>query len=280
MRSAKGVFEVNLVKAAPTERALSTVRPDIVFNFAAAGVDGSNKQWPGIVRANVLGVTNLLHILQDFPPKHFIQMGTCFEYGSSSTNMKERDPLNPQTIYSASKLASTYLALAEGRTLNIPVTVFRAFTLYGPYDNPFRLISWVVLSLLRGETTIRLTKGKKEQIKDFLYVGDFVSFLEDFMSKAPEIKPFQIFNIGHDEPVSVETLIRIIAGLMRKKIRIVEVTPQELPFAARETEYARVVSDSTKAKQALQWRAKTSLRVGLQKTIRWFRKNQHLYSYD
>lgn len=280
LQGAAAVFEVDLTQPGSVKKAIDQARPELVYHLAAAGVSGSVKRWQRLIRTNVLGVVNLLSALSSRPPKHFIQMGTCFEYGARFNNMKETDPLNPMTIYSASKVSSTFLALTIGRTLGIPVTVFRAFTLYGPFDNSYRLVSWVILSLLRGEYNIRLTEGKKEQVKDFLYADDFVSFLEKFQQAVSQIDPYQIFNIGHHEPVSVEQLINRIAHLMNKRVSIIDVSPEELPFAARATEYPRVVSDSSKARRLLGWRPRTSLNEGLKATIDWFKQNQKLYSYE
>lgn len=280
LKKAKAVYEVDLLSSRAVKKAVEEIQPDIVFNLAVAGLDGSTKHWTSIVKVNVLGIAHLLDALKDNPPQHFIQMGTCFEYGSSLHNMRETDPLNPLTIYSASKVSSTFLALTIGRTHSIPVTVFRAFTLYGPYDNPFRLISWTILNLLENQTTIKLTEGKKEQVKDFLYVEDFVRFLTNFMEKSRSIDPYQIFNIGHNQPISIEDLIILISNLMKKSVNIKVATPKEFPFSARKTEYSRVVSDSRKARKVLGWKPKTSLRVGLKKTINWFKRHKDLYSYD
>src|SRR5206468_4244471 len=94
--------------------------------------------------------------------------------GHKGGPMRPADRLDPRTDYAVSKAAATLLCQAEafrGR----PVTTVRVFSAYGPWEDPTRLVPYVLECCLRGQRP-RVTAGA--QPRDFLYVGDLVELLQ------------------------------------------------------------------------------------------------------
>src|SRR5207244_6176060 len=120
------------------------------------------------------GTANLLDALDGHDYRSLVHTGSSSEYGHKDAPMCEDDRLEPRTDYGVTKSAATLLCQAEaykGR----PVTTVRVFSAYGPWEEPSRLVPYVVGCCLRGETP-RVTAGA--QPRDFVYVGDVVELLK------------------------------------------------------------------------------------------------------
>ena len=102
------------------------------------------------------------------------------------------------------------------------------------------------------------TYGK--QIRDFLYVDDFVNLILKILKSKKKIKG--IFNVGSTKPIKIKTLIGTIKRKVGKGI------PLYGKVAMRKDEQMLLYPDTKKIRTAINWRAKFSLSTGINKTIR------------
>ena len=91
---------------------------------------------------------NLLLSLKKRNLKRYLHVGTCDEYGSNISPIKENFREDPITSYAVAKLASINLLTMLHKTENFPATILRLFLVYGPYQKDDRLIPQVIKGCL------------------------------------------------------------------------------------------------------------------------------------
>lgn len=269
LKQAAQVIEIDLRKSQAVRDVVRNVRPTHVFHFASAGVSSPKDSGRTIVSTNALSSLALLQSLKNTPPKIFVNIGSCFEYGSHPTSIDESTAVAPLTVYSASKVASTYLTEAFGRSFSIPVVTLRLFGLFGPYDAPQRLVAYSILSILNNKPSITMTQGS--QVLDYMYIEDLMGVFDTIMRHPSLIPPYEIINIGSGRGITIKEVVEMIRSLMDSDIPLSPAIP------TRRFEYQRQVADISKARKLLGWAPTFGLKHGLLRTIRWFKKNLHLY---
>ena len=170
---------------------------DVVFHLAAC-VNLSHE--PDVaeecVVSNVLGTQHLLEALAKNPPGVLVYASTQDVYaGGGLTPWYEEQREAPSSPYGATKLAGEHLCRVSG----LPVAVARLSTVYGPGQNPERLIPSAIRAFRRREA---LAVGKLAQHRDLVYVDDAVDGLLGLAAH-----PGQTVNLGHTRPVSLRLVV-------------------------------------------------------------------------
>ena len=157
------------------KKAISDI--DIVFHLAALGVRESINDPFSVHQVNALGTLNLLLEARKNNIERFIYVSSSEVYGTANyVPMDENHPLNPETIYGASKLAGEMYAFSYFRTYRFPSVVIRPFNTYGlrsHFEGPYgEVIPRFVIRALNNLPPIVFGDGK--QTRDFTYVTDTV----------------------------------------------------------------------------------------------------------
>ncbi len=246
-------------------RVVRAVRPETVFHLGSyVNVKRSLEDVDEINETIVRGTLNLVRaILAEVPDAFLINTGTCEEYGDGPVPFREDQLPRPVSPYSAAKTAATFFVQMAHRSLGLKGMTVRPFLTYGPAQQPLRLIPQAILAgLLRRE--FKMTPG--EQTREFNYVDDIVEgYLQ--IARHPDVAG-EILNLGNGREIQIREVVRLIFDLMGNPIE-----PQigALPYRPGETWH--FYSDPTKAQQLIEWYPTTSLKEGLQKTIRWYERN-------
>ena len=169
-------------------------------------------------------------------------------------------PLKPNNAYGACKAALQGLQAAFAEQSGVSAAWGRIFYLYGPHENPRRLVASVIRSLLKGEPAL-CSPG--EQVRDFLYAEDvadaFVALMESDV-RGP-------VNIASGQPITVRAVVEAIAErLARQDLVHLGALP------ARATEPHFLVADVGRLKNEVGWQPRYDLHRGLDRTIRWWRE--------
>lgn len=239
------------------------VKPMYIFHTATYGSYPTQQDAADMITANVAGTYTLLDSLRDVPYTNFIVTGSSSEYGKKGTSMSERDVLDPNNFYAATKAAQTHLCTAFAKVYNKPVTVLRLFNVYGPYEEKGRLVRSVIESVL-SNVPVKLAAGN--EARDFVFVED----VADACMTAARRKTSagEIFNIG----TGVQTTIRELAE------EVIRVTGRNIPillhaYPGRVWDTRHWKADTKKTRRVLRWKVSHTLEKGLKKTIRWYEKN-------
>ena len=148
------------------------------------------------------------------------------------------------------------LASSELLCLNVAVEQF-----FGPGDNAERFVMYVLRSMLRGESELKLTKG--EQLRDFVYIDDVVEGFVTLLARASEFEPgWREFEIGTGQPVAVKDVVLLLRDLTECR----EINLRFGAVAYRDHEVMKS-SACIDAMRRLGWTPRFSLVEGLKRTI-------------
>jgi nucleoside-diphosphate-sugar epimerase len=214
---------------------------------------------------NLRWVKGSLDLLQAFAVnngRRIVTAGTCAEYDWRYGYCSEQvTPLTPATLYGVCKNSLQSLVSAASAQAGISSAWGRIFFLYGPHEPLQKLVSSVIVSLLRGQPA-PCTHGN--QIRDFLYVKDvaaaFVNLLESELTGP--------VNIASGKPVALKEIVSKIALKQnRPELLLLGAIP------APENEPALLVADTRRLDSELGWRPGYDLDRGLDETIDWWKNN-------
>lgn len=253
-------------------RELAALRPilegrQVVFNLAAfVGIPYSFLNPQEVIENNILSTLNLLLVAKENGMERFIQASTSEVYGSAlKVPTSESHPYQPQSPYSASKIATDNIALSFHYSFGLPVAIVRPFNTYGPRQSARAVIPSLISQALKGGV---IKVGTTSTTRDFTYVADTV---QGFLQVAESERSLgQALNLGTGREISINDLARLVV----KKVG----TGARLEFDASrarpdKSEVQRLVADNSKVKELAGWEPTVTLERGLELTIDWIRKH-------
>lgn len=236
-------------------------RFDAVVHLAAmAGVRASVEDPHLYYDVNVTGTLNLLAEAACHKPKVFVMASTSSVYGNTKTvPFTETDPCDrPLAPYPASKRAAELLGHSYHHLFGLDVTVLRFFTVYGPRGRP-DMMAYKVLDHLYGGVEVPLYNHGKMH-RDWTYVSDIAGGI---VAAVDRPQGYDIFNIGHGQPVFLGDFIEEIERLAGKKTQL---TPTEMPAA----DIAYTYADTSKTERALGYRPQVTVQDGVRRFFDWY----------
>ncbi len=240
-------------------------KPDVVVNFAAEShVDRSIKDPEIFLRTNVIGTSVLLDACRIYGIQRFHQVSTDEVYGDLPLDrpdlfFTEDSPVRASSPYAASKASADLLVQAYHRTFGVPATISRCSNNYGPYQFPEKLIPLMVVNAFQDQPLP--VYGKGENVRDWLYVEDHCSAIDEILLKGTA---GELYNIGgHNERANLE-VVRTILHEVRKPEELIQFV-QDRPGHDR-----RYAIDPAKMQKTFGWAPRTAFSDGIRKTIRWY----------
>jgi len=200
----------------------------------------------------------LIPLLGEVGCRRFVGTGTCFEYDVERGWLREEGPTQPDTIYAAAKLSLGMVGRQIAATVGMQFAWARLFYLYGPREDPRRVVPALILSLL-AEDDFPATAG--EQVRDYLYLEDVASAFAVLAQTEAE----GVFNIASGLPITMAHLLKTTAQIMgrseRLKLGAVPYRPWEPRF---------ICGDNSRLR-ALGWEPRFTLEEGLRATAAWWK---------
>ena len=151
-------------------RVVSIAQPDACFHLAWFAEPGA---YVHAIRENLACVGSSLALLDEVLASGCTRLlfaGTCAEYGPQSRVLRETTDPRPETVYGAAKLATSIAALGAARRAGAALAWARLFYLYGPGEDPRRIVARLIRSALRGEPPQMEASGA--DVRDYLHVDD------------------------------------------------------------------------------------------------------------
>ena len=201
-------------------------RPDIVIHLAAqAGVRYSIENPRSYLESNIVGTFELLEAARAYPPRHMLLASTSSAYGAN-TDMPylETDKADHQvSFYSATKKATESMAHSYAHLYQLPITMFRFFTVYGPWGRPDMAPFKFTKAIMDGTPIDVYNYGNMR--RDFTYIDDLCEGIRLLMDVIPSIikkdikfkndslspvAPWRVVNIGNSNPVQLGDFIAAI----------------------------------------------------------------------
>lgn len=255
-------------------------RPDIIVHLAAqAGVRHSLEKPRDYLNSNIIGTFNVMEAAKRLEVKHLLMASTSSVYGANSVMpFTETEKADTQlTIYAATKKATESMAHAYAHLWNLPVTMFRFFTVYGAWGRPDLALYKFVDAILDDRPIDVYNHG--EMFRDFTFVNDLVRGIRLLMDVIPQrptdgivhagdslsaVAPFRIVNIGNSDKVSLLDFIDAIeSSLDKKAIRnYMPMQKGDVPATWANAELLQRLTG---------YRPDTNFRDGIEEFVSWFR---------
>jgi dTDP-glucose 4,6-dehydratase len=272
VRDGLRIHRIDLADIEATRGALEGV--EVIFHLAAlVGIPYSYSHPHDTVMNNVLSTVNVLGVARDLGVSRLVQTSTSEVYGSAcAVPIPETHVLQPQSPYSASKIATDHIALSYHHAFQLPVTLVRPFNTFGPRQSARAVIPAVMSQALAGS---EIQVGSTTTTRDFTFVEDTV---RGFMlaGDAPAAVG-GVFNIGTGVETSIDEAIRTIVRVVGKKVQLVHDPRRVRPETS---EVSRLCADITKARTLLGYQPQVSFEDGIRRTVDWMREHLNAYRPD
>jgi len=238
---------------------------DAIFHLAALiAIPYSYEAPSSYVDTNIQGTLNICQAALENGVEKIIHTSTSEVYGTAQyVPIDENHPLQPQSPYSASKIAADNMAMSYFNAFNLPLTIARPFNTYGPRQSARAVIPTIILQIANGAKEIKL--GDLSPTRDFNYVIDtcrgFVSILESKKSLG------EVINIGSNFEISIKDTLNLIKKLMNSDVIFEEDKDRIRP---EKSEVFRLWCDNKKINELTGFKPKFDIKDGLVETIDWF----------
>jgi len=261
-------------------------KPSVIIHLAAqAGVRYSIENPISYVESNLVGTFHILEMARKYKPKHLLIASTSSVYGSNKEMpLHENQKSDTQmSFYAATKKSSEVMAHSYSHLYDIPITIFRFFTVYGPWGRPDMALFKFTSNILLGRPINVYNKGN--MVRDFTYVSDLVNATYLLTDKIPllprnrdkeiqndsisDVAPFRVVNIGNSKPINLLDFIlelEKVLGIKAKKIFL----------GIQGGDVHKTHSNINLLKALTGFRPKTSLREGITAFVKWYKS---YYSY-
>ena len=247
---------------------------DIIFHLAALiAIPYSYVAPSSYVDTNIKGTLNICQAAKDNGNIRIIHTSTSEVYGTAKyVPINEEHPMQPQSPYSATKIAADAMAMSFFNAFELPVTIARPFNTYGPRQSARAVIPTIITQIANGMKEIKL--GDVTPTRDFNYVEDtcrgFIALAETDATIGETV------NIGSNFEISVGDTLNIIKELMDSNVSFVT---DEQRIRPEKSEVFRLWCDNTKIENLTGFKPQVEIREGLQRTIDWITQPDHLRDY-
>ena len=255
-----------------------TFGPDIIVHLAAqAGVRYSLENPRAYIDSNVVGTFNVMEVARELKVKHLLMASTSSVYGANEIMpfVESEKADTPLTIYAATKKANESMAHSYAHLWNIPTTMFRFFTVYGPWGRPDMALFKFTKGILEGTPIDIYNNG--DMFRDFTYVDDLVNAIQKLIHAIPggeesrvsgdslsPVAPYRVVNIGNSVKVRLLDFIEAIESeLDSKAIR------NYLPM--QEGDVPATWANANLLQNLTGYSPNTSYKQGVKKFVAWYR---------
>ena len=253
--------------------------PDVIIHLAAqAGVRYSLENPRAYIDSNIIGTFNVMEVARKQKVKHLLMASTSSVYGSN-TKMPfiENEKADTQlTIYAATKKANESMAHSYAYLWKLPTTMFRFFTVYGPWGRPDMALFKFVSAIFKDEPIDIYNKGN--MYRDFTYVDDLVSGIRLLIDAIPavdlnnnskkdslsSVAPYRVVNIGNSNKVNLLDFIDAIEDILGKKAIRNYMSMQKGDVHA-------TWADASLLHNLTGYQPQTDFRDGISHFIKWYR---------
>ncbi len=264
------------------DKTIDDFQPDVIVHLAAqAGVRYSLENPRAYLDSNVIGTFNIMDAARRLKVQHLLMASTSSVYGANEIMpFTETEKADTQlTIYAATKKANESMAHSYAHLWDLPTTMFRFFTVYGPWGRPDLALYKFVDAILEDRPIDIYNHG--DMYRDFTYVDDLVRAIRLLIDAAPEmpdqrtdvpafdsispVAPFRVVNIGNSEKVRLLDFVDAIEESLDKKA-IRNYMPMQMG------DVPATWADASLLQHLTGYRPQTAFKDGIDRFVSWFRE--------
>jgi UDP-glucuronate 4-epimerase len=249
---------------------------DVVIHLAAqAGVRYSIDAPRSYVEANLIGTYEVLEAARHAQPAHLLIASTSSVYGANTAMpyAETHAADHPMSFYAATKKAGEVMAHSYAHLYTLPTTMFRFFTVYGPWGRPDMALFKFVRAILNGEPIDIYNHG--EMRRDFTYVDDLVEGIVRLIALPPAesagamdslspVAPWRVVNIGNGAPVGLMDFVQAVEAAlgMQAQKNLLPMQPGDVPATWADASLIEALTGPL---------PRTDIRDGVQRFVDWYR---------
>ncbi len=255
-------------------------QPEVIIHLAAqAGVRYSLENPRAYIDSNIVGTFNVIEAARKQKVKHLLMASTSSVYGANSIMpFTETEKTDTQlTIYAATKKANESMAHSYAYLWKLPVTMFRFFTVYGPWGRPDMALFKFVAAILNDEPIDIYNQG--DMYRDFTYIDDLVNGISLLINKSPKVTndnnfskndslssvaPYRVVNIGNSKKIKLLDFIDEIEKILGKKA-IRNYMPMQ------KGDVPATWADTSLLKDITNYQPQTNFKDGIKYFVKWYR---------
>lgn len=256
--------------------------PDVIVHLAAqAGVRYSLDNPRAYIESNITGTFNVMEVARSLNVKHLLMASTSSVYGANRVMPFDESQKTdtPLTIYAATKKANESMGHSYAHLWSLPVTMFRFFTVYGPWGRPDMALFKFTAAMLTDEPIDIYNFG--DMYRDFTYVEDLVRAIRLLIDTPPSqdelvepiskndsrspVAPFRIVNIGNSDKVRLLDFVEAIEDELGVKARK-NMMPMQMGDVPATWANADLLSDLTG------YKPDTNYKEGVHKFVAWYKE--------
>jgi NAD dependent epimerase/dehydratase len=247
---------------------------EIVFHLAALiAIPYSYYAPDSYVDTNIKGTLNVCQAAKELGGIRVLSTSTSEVYGTAQyVPIDEKHPLQPQSPYSATKIASEAIAMSFYYSFGLPVTIIRMFNCYGPRQSSRAIVPTIITQIAQGVRQIKL--GDLTPTRDFNYVKDICRAILSLSQCDNTIG--KIINVATNSESSIADIFDLIKKIMGSDVRNIFDEQRRRP---KDSEVLRLRGDNTLITSLTDWRPQYTLEQGLRDTVEWFLNNRDLKKY-
>ncbi len=258
----------------------ATHKPSHVVHLAAqAGVRYSIENPRSYLESNIIGTFEILEAARAHPPRHMLLASTSSAFGAN-TQMPYQETQkadHQMSFYAATKKAGENMAHSYAHLFDLPVTMFRFFTVYGPWGRPDMALFKFTKAILEDRPIDVYNHGDMK--RDFTYVTDLVHAITLLLEAVPErpedgvvpegdslspVAPWRVVNIGNNDAVQLTAFIEAIEAATGLKAQ-----QNLMPMQAGDV--PATWADASLLRQLTGYQPQTSVTEGVAAFVRWYR---------
>ena len=240
-----------------------------IVNFAAEShVDKSMESGAEFIRSNVLGTHVLLESALRNDVEKYIQISTDEVYGSIDIgSWDEKEVLNPNSPYSASKASADLIALSYFRTHGLDIRITRCSNNYGSYQHPEKMIPASIIRLVQGAKILIYGNGQNQ--RDWLHVSDHCRAIDMVIENG---QAGEIYNVGGGTELNNIQLAQLLLRISNKGQEFIQFVED------RKGHDKRYSVDYSKLTNLTGFSPTVDFEAGLQETFQWYLDNRNYWS--
>jgi nucleoside-diphosphate-sugar epimerase len=249
---------------------VAKIKPDWIFHLATYGAYSSQQDVDKIYKTNLFGTINLVNACCQTGFESFVNTGSSSEYGLKLNAPTEAEILEPNSNYAIAKAASTHFCQYTANKHQLNFTTLRLYSVYGPYEEPSRLIPSLVKYGLMGDLP-PLVDPKIS--RDFIYIDDVCDAF--ILAAKMTTKSYgAIFNVGTGIQTSLEDLVALIRRFFN-----IDKKPNWGSMPNRMWDTTNWQANIKNIQDQLGWTPHYNLELGISETIKWYMNNLEALNY-
>lgn len=254
------ILHCNITKKDQVKKLFDAMQFRTIFDLVAYGAYSKQEEVGLIYETNIIGFLNLLELTSKYAIHAYVHAGSSSEYGLNAAGPKEDDPLLPNSHYAVTKASAAHMIKYYGILKEMPVTNLRYYSIYGPYEEPDRLIPKLIDAGMKGTYPPLV---QPDISRDFVYVADAVLATMMAANQIHQLKGLSL-NLASNH----KTTIRDIASEVKQLFNLQE-DPHWGDMPNRKWDLKEWYGNASRAESLLGWKNETSLHDGLKATWQW-----------